>query len=204
MRAWPALLRLLLFCLSCSALSGLGAPARARAAEAVQAETRVRASDLTKKARVSTKSSLESRSWLQRGSVGNPNASGSPLVYNLEVEQWHTYVVGDLGAWVHNACDPKDAVKQLVRFGKGPETAKQLAADAAKAEAHGFPHGVSTKMVERVSGSDKVHRSAVRAEVEKFFTVEQTGRNPQHHTVHLPKPVTDEAARIFNMLFPPK
>ncbi len=27
-------------------------------------------------------------------------------VYNFEVEQTHTYFVGHLGAWVHNACDP--------------------------------------------------------------------------------------------------
>lgn len=24
-------------------------------------------------------------------------------VYNIEVEDWHTYFVGELGVWVHNA-----------------------------------------------------------------------------------------------------
>jgi hypothetical protein len=92
----------------------------------------------------------------------------------------------------------------LVRFGKGPETVSQLAADAASAEAAGFPHGVSTKLVNRVSGSDKAHRSAAVGEAQKHFKVEQTGRNPNHHTVHLPKPVTSEVADKFNKVFKPK
>jgi RHS repeat-associated protein len=90
---------------------------------------------------------------------------------------------------------------QLVRFGKGPETTQQLAADAARAEAAGYPHGVSTKLVDRVSGSDKAHRSAPMGEVQKHFVVEQTGRNKKHHTVHLPKPVTEEVANKFNKIF---
>jgi RHS repeat-associated protein len=92
----------------------------------------------------------------------------------------------------------------LVRFGKGPETVSQLAADAARAEAAGFPHGVSTMLVNRVSGSDKAHRSAAAGEVQNHFKVEQTGRNPNHHTVHLPKPVTSEVADKFNKVFKPK
>jgi pretoxin HINT domain-containing protein/uncharacterized protein DUF6896/ParB-like nuclease family protein len=42
---------------------------------------------------------------------------GARTVYNLEVETYHTYMVGRLGAWVHNTCEPKSAVqavKQLV------------------------------------------------------------------------------------------
>jgi hypothetical protein len=34
--------------------------------------------------------------------------TGRHTVYNLEVEEDHTYVVGQLGAWVHNTCDPKE------------------------------------------------------------------------------------------------
>jgi RHS repeat-associated protein len=79
---------------------------------------------------------------------------------------------------------PKDP--QLVRFGKGPETAEQLATDAARAESAGLPHGVSTKQVGRVSGTDNAHRAAPKSEVEKHFTVQQTGKNPAHQTVHLP------------------
>jgi hypothetical protein len=92
----------------------------------------------------------------------------------------------------------------LVRFGKGPESAESLAADAARAEAAGFPHGVSTKQVGRVSGSDTAHRTARRSDVEQRFVVEQTGKNPAHHTVHLSKPVTQDVADMFNAVFLPK
>jgi RHS repeat-associated protein len=92
----------------------------------------------------------------------------------------------------------------LVRFGKGPESADDLAKDAARAEAYGLPHGVSTKRVDRVSGSDKAHRSASQADVEQHFVVEQTGNKPNHYTVHLPKPVTQQVADLFNSLFKPK
>jgi len=89
----------------------------------------------------------------------------------------------------------------LVRFGAEIESAETLGADAAKAEAAGFPHGVSTKAVPRISGSDKAHGWAPRSEIEEHFVVEQTGRNPAHHTVHLPNPVTRQAADLFNRLF---
>ena len=93
---------------------------------------------------------------------------------------------------------------QLVRFGKEAETAESLAKDAAKAESKGFPHGVSTKLVDRISGTDKLHKSAPKSEVEKVFDVKQTGNNPSHHTVILPKPVTQETADKFNALFKQK
>jgi hypothetical protein len=97
---------------------------------------------------------------------------------------------------------PKDP--HLIRFGKGPESAEQLAADAAQAEKAGLPHGVSTKQVGRVSGTDNAHRSAPKSEVEKHFTVTQTGNKATHHTVELPKPVTPEVAKKFNAVFQPK
>jgi RHS repeat-associated protein len=48
----------------------------------------------------------------------------------------------------------------LVRFGKGPETTASLAEQAAAAKANPAygVHGVSTKRVPQVSGSDKKHR----------------------------------------------
>jgi hypothetical protein len=92
----------------------------------------------------------------------------------------------------------------LVRFGSGPETAEGLAADAARAEANGFPQGVSTRLKPRISGSDKAHRSAPMAEVQESFPVTQTGKDPRHHTVELPKPVTPEVAEKFNSVFKPK
>jgi hypothetical protein len=122
----------------------------------------------------------------------------SQPVYNIEIHGEHVYQVGELGLVVHNAgpC--------LVRFGQEIESASQLASDAARAVRNGFPHGVSTKLVERISGSDKLHKYATLAEVEAAFVVEQTGSKLTHYTVHLPDPVTDEVASLFNFIFRPK
>ncbi len=92
----------------------------------------------------------------------------------------------------------------LVRFGKGPETAASLAEQAAKAEAAGFPHGVSTRLKPKLSNSDSAHRCALKCDVEQSFEVKQTGNDPRHHTVVLPKPVTESAAEKFNKTFSPK
>jgi hypothetical protein len=89
----------------------------------------------------------------------------------------------------------------LVRLGQNTESAEALAKQAANAEAHGFPHGVSTNKVDRVKGSDKLHKSANTSDVEKVFEVKQTGNKPKHHTVILPKPVTQQVADKFNELF---
>ena len=90
----------------------------------------------------------------------------------------------------------------LVRFGKGPDTVESLAAQAAKAEANGLPHGVSTRLRDRLSTSDVAnHRCVPKCDVEKVFPVEQTGADPRHHTVVLPKPVTREVTDQFNELF---
>ncbi|MEX1366579.1 MAG: DUF6531 domain-containing protein [Nannocystaceae bacterium] len=93
---------------------------------------------------------------------------------------------------------------ELKRFGSGPESASELAADAAKAETHGFPHGVSTRLGKKAERPNSLHRSSPLADVEEHFKVEQTGRDPRHYTVLLPKPVTDEVAALFNRLFRPK
>ena len=92
----------------------------------------------------------------------------------------------------------------FVRFGNAPETMEGLAAQAATAESRGFPHGVSVKFKNNISGTDNFHRSAPKLEVEKSFEVSQTGKDPRHHTVSLPKPVTQEAADRFNSVFKPK
>jgi sulfite reductase alpha subunit-like flavoprotein len=89
----------------------------------------------------------------------------------------------------------------LVRFGNQAETAEALAEQAAKAEANGFPHGVSTKQVDELQKTDLNHKVAGKSEVEKAFEVKQTGNNPKHHTVILPKPVTPEVANLFNETF---
>lgn len=92
-------------------------------------------------------------------------------------------------------------VGSLVRFGQKAESAEELANQAA--EANGFPHGVSTKKVDQVKGSDKAHKNAKLSEVEQAFKVEQTGNKAAHHTVHLPKPVTQSVANLFNSIFKP-
>ena len=93
----------------------------------------------------------------------------------------------------------------LVRFGQGPESAARLGTQAAAAEAAGLPHGVSTRLVTRVSASLLVgNRIAPLSVVEAQFPVVQTGANPNHYTVVLPKPVTEETAEIFNGIFVPR
>jgi hypothetical protein len=48
---------------------------------------------------------------------------GERLVYNFEVDGTHTYFVGDLGAWVHNAnCGPKTPINR--GQSKAPKTSE--------------------------------------------------------------------------------
>jgi len=99
---------------------------------------------------------------------------------------------------------PKASIAgSLVRFGQKPESAEELVSQATKAEENGFPHGVSTKKVDQVKGNDKAHKNAKVSEVEQAFKVEQTGNKAAHHTVHLPKPVTQSVADLFNSIFKP-
>jgi hypothetical protein len=51
---------------------------------------------------------------------------GRRTVYNLEVEGWHTYVVGELGAWVHNACGKETAKRALEAADLGLDEAKAI------------------------------------------------------------------------------
>ena len=86
----------------------------------------------------------------------------------------------------------------LFRLGTKAETAADLAAQAARAEAAGLPHGVSA--FSRTPSRSAASRAA-REAVEQHFPVTQTGGNPAHHTVRLPKPVTQQVADLFNRLF---
>ncbi|MBU0553267.1 hypothetical protein KJ940_17485 [Myxococcota bacterium] len=92
----------------------------------------------------------------------------------------------------------------LKRLGAGPESVEKLATKAAEAEAHGFPHGVSVRLSHRPESPRSPHRSAPYRQVSEAFKVEQTGADPKHHTVHLPKPVDEDAAALFNRIFHPK
>ena len=85
----------------------------------------------------------------------------------------------------------------LFRFGLEYESADQLARQAAMAEQRGFPHGVS-------AFTHSSRADAVRASIDvvrQSFAVHQTGCNPYHVTIELPKPVTDDDAARFNALF---
>mgnify|MGYP000507021638 CR=1 FL=1 len=97
-------------------------------------------------------------------------------------------------------CRVRDNGEQakLYRFGLESESAERLGAEAAAAEATGrFPHGVSVR-----SSTNRPDASwALRWEVESEFRVVQTGKDKKHHTVILPKPVTDKVSTTFNRLF---
>lgn len=99
---------------------------------------------------------------------------------------------------------PPQPDEQLKRFGLEPETAAELAEQAAAAEVHPRirTHGVSV-----TARSVPPHRTDVcvanRSDVEKHFRVRNTGttRDPLHRTVELEKPVTTAAAELFNRVF---
>ena len=85
----------------------------------------------------------------------------------------------------------------LSRFGDVPESVQKLADDSAKAEKVLGIHGVSvTARTPRWTAP-----AAKRSDVEKYFSVHNTGNDPLHRTVELPKPVTQEVADLFNRLF---
>jgi RHS repeat-associated protein len=90
------------------------------------------------------------------------------------------------------------AEETLTRFGKEAESAEKLGAQAAAAEGKIGVHGVSTtaRPNPRTVGS-----SAPRSVVEKTFKVHNTGKDPFHRTVELPKPVTQAIADLFNRVF---
>jgi hypothetical protein len=117
-------------------------------------------------------------------------------VFNFQVEDHHSYFAalsGSAPILVHNA-----EYENLVRFGQDPEPAERLATEAAAAAERGFPHGVSTRGTHTpVHG----HKNAVKADVEEHFVVEQTGERRNHFTVHLPNPITQAVADLFNRLF---
>lgn len=86
---------------------------------------------------------------------------------------------------------------RLYRFGLVWEPVAKLSADAIAAVSAGYPHGISTFAISTRADA----MSAIRSDVERHFTVMQTGRNPLHHTVVLPRPITDDVAELVNQLF---
>lgn len=92
--------------------------------------------------------------------------------------------------------DPNDP--KLTRYGTDKESAARLGRKAEEAEKAGLPHGVSTTTNPKPGQPGS---TASKSDVEKHFPVQQTGNAPNHHTVVLPKPVTQQIADLFNKLF---
>lgn len=92
----------------------------------------------------------------------------------------------------------------LVRQGTSYESASRLQRQADAAEQQGFGHGVSVTTPEsnaRLSRDPTSASTATRREFEEAgLPVHHTptARDPNHHTVELPDPVTPEAAQRFN------
>jgi hypothetical protein len=143
--------------------------------------------------------------WVRRERV--VNTGRAETVYNFEVQGDHTYFVGDpitwaFSLWAHNYPAPAGAAtqsaKKLVHYGS-PRSAEELAQRAAAAEAQIGHHGVSVML--RNPPQTGPYGQAVAEEVSKVFQVIQTGANKAHHTVILPKPVTQAVADLFNSVF---
>jgi hypothetical protein len=96
-----------------------------------------------------------------------------------------------------NAPQSQAAGKKLIRYGS-PDTVEKLAEDAARAEASLGHHGVSAVLRNPPSFP---HGQAEFDEAAKAFPIIQTGKNPHHYTVILPKPVTQAVADLFNSVF---
>ena len=73
-------------------------------------------------------------------------------VYNFEVEDTHTYFVGDLGAWVHNACDPIKPVFGSLTGASIPSIASQTISNALLTGALP-PSGVGQYTINPTTGS---------------------------------------------------
>ena len=123
-------------------------------------------------------------------------------------------IKGLLKRGVGKVCGAAASDDTLVRQGKKRESAERLARKAADAEKGGkaqnnvpFGHGVSVTTPEsnaKFSRDPSDASFATRTRLEQAgFEVRHTptGRDAYHHTVQLPKPVTDEVADRFNTAF---
>lgn len=108
-------------------------------------------------------------------------------------------LTGNLVGAATTAAGRSAAGGTLYRFGRNSESAATLADQARRAESMpGFGHGVSVVDWQPTrQGASSASRAAVEAE----FPVLRTGSSAGHHTVILPKPVTEEVATTFNRLF---
>jgi hypothetical protein len=133
-------------------------------------------------------------STLADGQPMTTDASGAP-VPDTSVEQPNGY----------DGPVPPDGT--LVRQGTDKESASRLGRKAGEAEANGFPHGVSVTTPDannRLANNPSDSSTATRKQIEGAgFPVVHTPtrRDPDHHTVVLPKPVTPADAQRFNEVF---
>ena len=119
-------------------------------------------------------------------------------VFNLVVDQFHTYFVGEAGLWVHNGCH--GGGETLSRLGTSRESARRLARKAAEAETSKIKiHGVSTTAGKPKGAASQASRHSVEGEFKVHDT--PSAQDPLHRTVELPKPVTQQIADTFNRLF---
>ena len=91
-----------------------------------------------------------------------------------------------------------EEVGTLYRFGRNAETLDKLAGDAAAAERQIGHYGVST--TSKINPAKGYVPKASLSEIQKYFEVVKTGA-PNHYTVKLPNPLTQENVDIFNGLF---
>ncbi len=62
--------------------------------------------------------------WLRVG--GSTWVQGPARVWNLEVEEDHTFAVGELAAWVHNGCGSLNQFQKQVERGKTPKSVDRV------------------------------------------------------------------------------
>ena len=95
----------------------------------------------------------------------------------------------------------------LVRRGTSWESPRRLARQAKQAREAGFRHGVSVTVPEAnlllARDPTDVSQASRRALEDAGLKVHPTPtrRDPNHHTIELPDPVTDEVAEVFNRIF---
>jgi len=92
-----------------------------------------------------------------------------------------------------------DGDETLSRLGTSRESAARLGWKAAEAEEHLGIHGVSVSAGPPTAPASRAARETVEEGVSVHDT--PTRKDPLHRTVELPKPVTQEAAELFNRIF---
>ena len=123
----------------------------------------------------------------------DPSGDWANICHGLLWTGWAFPGLCALGSAIAELPGPK-----LYRFGTEYETAAELQADAAKAQAAGLPFGVS--VWDRKPSKRSDYSTAQTSSVEQLFHIAKT-RGPNHYTITLPNPVTPQVALEYNQLF---